>query len=238
MDQSNSPLRPTDKRAQGKMLIEQFLLRVDDGWILRKARFYRGAFQEEGERRGAHKLLVTMTEDHDWLGYRFLALRTAAKFLRHGQENASIQEVRQLSASLSDRDPKFKTVRNKIHGSPEPSDATTVRNFLNANNSSVLATDFERLALSIDEVYATDIDVHLVSLAKASVNSDDVPEVVRKAAAALNGASDPQDRFRLLAALLYDLRERLTAPNGPQLRMHIIDTSLVIESELFPSPHT
>lgn len=47
-----------------QMLIEQFLLRVDDGRILRQARFYRGAFQEEGERRGARKLLLKMAKEH------------------------------------------------------------------------------------------------------------------------------------------------------------------------------
>ena len=31
-----------------QMLIEQYLIGVDDGWILRKARFYRGALQEAG----------------------------------------------------------------------------------------------------------------------------------------------------------------------------------------------
>ena len=31
------------------ILIENFLIEVDDGWILRKARFYRGAFQDEDE---------------------------------------------------------------------------------------------------------------------------------------------------------------------------------------------
>ena len=38
------------------MLIEHFLINADDGWILRKARFYRGALQDEDERAGARRL--------------------------------------------------------------------------------------------------------------------------------------------------------------------------------------
>ena len=35
------------------LLLEQFLYRIDDGWILRRARYYRGAFQVEQEEQSA-----------------------------------------------------------------------------------------------------------------------------------------------------------------------------------------
>jgi len=44
----------------GQVQVEKFLVGLDDGWILRRAMFYRGAFQEEGERRGAERLLKAM----------------------------------------------------------------------------------------------------------------------------------------------------------------------------------
>lgn len=59
--------RPDHRDAFNQMLIEQFLINVDDGWILRKARYYRGALQEEGERRGARRLLFKLAEDPRWL---------------------------------------------------------------------------------------------------------------------------------------------------------------------------
>jgi len=37
-----------DRYAQ--ILVERFLMTIDDGWILRRALFYRGAIQEEDER--------------------------------------------------------------------------------------------------------------------------------------------------------------------------------------------
>jgi hypothetical protein len=33
---------------------------ADDGWVLRKAQFYRGAVQEEDERDGARRLLIAL----------------------------------------------------------------------------------------------------------------------------------------------------------------------------------
>ena len=39
------------------LLIEKYLMAVDEGWIFRQALLYRGAIQEEDERAGARALL-------------------------------------------------------------------------------------------------------------------------------------------------------------------------------------
>jgi hypothetical protein len=54
--------------AYNQLLIEKFLVRVDNGWILRRALFYRGAIQEEGERDGGRALLLTLAADPNWRG--------------------------------------------------------------------------------------------------------------------------------------------------------------------------
>ena len=43
-----------------QMLLEQFLISADDGWILRQARFYRGALQPDDEARSGRALLLAM----------------------------------------------------------------------------------------------------------------------------------------------------------------------------------
>jgi hypothetical protein len=90
-----------------QILIERFLISADDGWILRQALFYRGAIQEEDEREGARELLEAMASRPEWIGSRFTELRVAVRLLPHGKNSASVQKVRQLSASLSDRDAGF-----------------------------------------------------------------------------------------------------------------------------------
>ena len=101
-----------------QMLIEQFLINTDDGWILRKARFYRGAFQDEDERAGSRELLQSLTARQEWLGHRFLLLRAATQFLDHGADNASVQEIRQLSAALSDGKPNVQNTARKNSRAP------------------------------------------------------------------------------------------------------------------------
>jgi len=221
----------TDRFAQ--MLIEQFLIRLDDGWILRRARFYRGAFQEEGERRGSRKLLFKLAEDRDWLTYRYVVLRTAARLLAHGADTASVQEIRQLSASLSDRDPGFKTLRNKIHGSPELTDAAAVKSYAETVSDPSLETDYERLASLIEAVYTADVGKRLQRLANATGGAGDIAAIANAAAAALAETDAALERFHIVAQLLADLRDRITVPNGPRQRIAILDASLAIESELF-----
>ena len=137
-----------------QILIEKFLMGVDDGWILRQARYYRGALQEEGERAGARRLLEALAGDPYWIDQGYAALRIGARLLNHGVETASITNIRQLSANLSGLDASFGPVRNKIHVQPEATDAAAVRAYAGNINDEDLLTQYEQLAKLIDQVYS------------------------------------------------------------------------------------
>jgi hypothetical protein len=218
-----------------QMLVEQFLIRVDDGWILQRARSYRGAYQAEQERNGARKLLLKLAENPDWLNYRFLMLRSAAQFLPHGADTASVQEVRQLSASLSDRDPNFKFLRNKIHGRPELADAHAVRRYQQANSVDALAPDFIRLAGLIEQVYTADVGDTLRSLNRTAGSAENIKARVQRALSELSQQPTTRVKVRILAQLLLDLREQLSEARHSRARLAIIDASLAVENELFTS---
>jgi hypothetical protein len=49
-----------------QMIVEQFLIHGDDGWILRRARFYRGALQAEDEAGNGRNLLLALTAEPYW----------------------------------------------------------------------------------------------------------------------------------------------------------------------------
>ncbi|MEQ8660887.1 MAG: hypothetical protein RLW62_08720, partial [Gammaproteobacteria bacterium] len=75
--------------ALAQMAVERFLLQVDDGWILRRARYYRGALQEEGERAGARRLLLALAATPRWRDAHYLLWRTLAALLPHDADGAS-----------------------------------------------------------------------------------------------------------------------------------------------------
>jgi hypothetical protein len=217
-----------------QILIERFLVSVDDGWILRKALFYRGAIQEEDERAAARDLLVEMASRPYWIGPGFPALRAGARMLPHGTNTASIQTVRQVSASLSDKDPRFKPLRAKIHGSPGAEDADAVREY-----AATLASEAERepyleLAEEIDGIYrSAPLDTELDSMAERYTAAPWLQKILRDSAAALRAGESAADRFKTTARLMADLRIHLNRVRSSQVRLDLLDLSLRTEGENF-----
>jgi hypothetical protein len=90
-----------------QILIETFLIAADNGWIFRKARYYRGAIQSGDETAKVRKLLTDLAAKDVWSSRGIVPLRIGASFLVHGVETRSIAKVRQLSLALSEKDKMF-----------------------------------------------------------------------------------------------------------------------------------
>lgn len=223
---------PNHRETLAQIAIEQFLIAIDDGWILRRARFYRGALQEEGERRGARRLLFKMAEDRDWLERRYTMLRTSARFMTHGAETDQVTRIRQLSTDLARLDPDFQLLRNKIHVQPDATDANAVSAYARDRAPADRVSEYELLADTIRTVYepAALID-HLDRLAAQMAGSGNLTEYLTGARKQLAAAEDASERFTLTAELLATLRDRLLVPNTPDRRIAIIDATLKLETE-------
>ena len=220
-----------DRYAQ--LLIEKYLISADDGWIFRRALFYRGAIQEEDEREGARALLAWMIMRDAWIGPRYLALRTGARLLPHGKENASVQNVRQMSASLSNRDDGFMPLRAKIHGAPGAEDAERVRTYAAALTPRARAPYLD-LAEEIDRIYrAAPLEQDLETVAPKYAAIPWLQEVLRSAAAELRRDDSAEGRFRATASLLVELRDALPRIATSRARLEFMDLSLRVEAANF-----
>jgi len=216
-----------------QMLIERFLVAADDGWIFRRALFYRGAIQEEDEREGARRLLRRMVASPDWFERRYALTRAAARMLPHGADSASVQKVRQMSASLSDRDDGFKPLRAKIHGAPAASDSERVRDYAAGLPESDRPSYIE-LADEIDRVYqAAPLQETLRELAAKYTAAPWLQDLLNTAAAELERDSGAAQRFAVTATLLADLRRALPRIGAAAARLEILDLSLRAEGEHF-----
>ncbi|MEE8343126.1 MAG: PEP/pyruvate-binding domain-containing protein [Gammaproteobacteria bacterium] len=217
-----------------QILIEQFLITADNGWVLRKARYYRGALQEENERKGAARLLTRLAHDPTSTQQRYVQLRTGARLLSHGAETQSVTKVRQLSASLSERDSGFLKLRSKIHVRPEHSDAKAVRGYATKTKYPDLVSEYRQLADTIDAVYSSQTAPKLLLKLAAKKNADKrLSSLARTGAAQLKSASTPEDRFLATANLMAGLRDQLPNAKTSAQRIAILDTSLALESEHF-----
>ena len=215
-----------------QLLIEKFLISVDEGWIFRKALFYRGAIQEEDERAGARALLLQMLADPDWLGPRFVALRAGVRLLPHGQDSASIGSIRQWSASLAEADPAFAPIRVKIHGSPDASDAARVRAFADQSTRKDLQQRYEDLALEIDAVYTS---LPITELLQQWSQRHGLTPVLAQALeqAAVQWRDTPAARHTVSGELMASIRAQLGSVVSPSQRLALLDLSLRLETEHF-----
>lgn len=230
---------PAFRNHYAQILIERFLISTDDGWILRRALFYRGAIQEEDERAAARSLLVEMSSREHWIGPAFPALRTGVRMLTHGANSASIQKVRQVSASLSDQDDGFKPLRAKIHGSPGAEDAMSVREYAKGLTTETQRKPYLDLANEIDAIYqAAPLDAELDDMAGRYTAAPWLQEILRSSARALRSDGPVASRFITTGQLLADLRRALPRIKSPSVRLDILDFSLRVEIDNFSSAST
>jgi hypothetical protein len=217
-----------------QMLIEKYLIAVDDGWILRRAEFYRGAIQEEDEARGGRNLLVAMSAEPEWIGLRYPALRIGVRLLPHGKETASVQKVRQLSASLSDQDAGFSSLRGKIHGTPDAGDAGRVRDYAAGVSDPEMKAKYLELAAEIDQVYhAEPLTEQLEASAKIYSAAPWLQQLLRDAATEYSRDPGASNRYQATATLLAELRDGMPKIKSASARLSVLDLSLVVEAENF-----
>jgi hypothetical protein len=216
-------------------LMEQFLEAQDEGWIFRKARYYRGAFQEEDERRGARALLQALSGEPEWNQRRFVLLRMGAQLLPHGADTATVQNIRQVSAALSDRDPAFASLRNRIHGRLAKEHAAQVREYAAKLADPALAEEYESLAQEIDQVFhRRPLREQLQNYARQlPATNSKFKRLIQRAAAQLEQEDSAEARHRITAQLLTDVRNALPDLKSPALRLDTLDLSLSLENEHF-----
>ncbi len=217
-----------------QLLIERYLQRVDNGWIFRGARYYRGALQEEQERQQARALLLKMAHGDYWITGRFLAWRSLAAQLPHGKDTPSALRVRQNSSMLLERDPNFVTLKNKIHNSPAASDAERVLAYASQHPDATLRVEFEQLAQDINALYAIDVAAILSDLLDDGGAYDTDLRAELQAALTGLGASDAAaNRLRASARMLQAIRGALQRIDTPAVRLQLLDASIAIEAEHF-----
>lgn len=130
--------------------IENYIEGIDNGWILQKAKFYRGAFQDEDENSWGEKFLEWTLTNDSLDKNNFFLLRQFFKAIPHKAETPNIKKVRALSLEIADSISSFMNIRVKIHGQPEASDIASVKEFKRKNDAK-LTTEVK---LKIDELLA------------------------------------------------------------------------------------
>jgi len=218
-----------------QMILEQFLIDADDGWILRRARYYRGSLQAEDEARGGRSLLSELLKDSHLHSERFILLRQAVRYLPHGRSSVPVSEMRQLALALAEKDTEFETLRVKIHVRPELSDAQQVRDYAANRGQADLLPEYEQLAATIEAVYQPrDILPEIMFLAK-KVERTRLRRRIVKDAPKLAADNDAVTRFEVACRMLATIRNAFNRKGSPGQMLALMDISLLLEGDLFRS---
>jgi hypothetical protein len=218
-----------------QMILEQFLIDADDGWILRRARYYRGSLQTEDETRGGRSLLLELIKDSHMRALRFALLRQAVRYLPHGRSGAPISEMRQLALTLAEKDKNFETLRIKLHVHPELNDAQQVRAYAEKHGQTELLPEYEHLAATIEEVYQPrDIVPEIIALAQKNKNSA-LRRRIKKNAGRLAADNEAGVRFETASLMMATIRDALNQKGPPNQMLALMDISLLLEGDLYRS---
>lgn len=211
------------------ILLERYLVAADDGWILRRARYYRGAFQVEDEIAAAEAILSKMAASQP-RERDFLLLRQAALLLPLLRDGVMVTMSHELSSSLATLDAGFEPLRNKLHAQPEAADAERVRAYAREHGRN--EPGFEQLAQTIEDLFAShDLDRPLSALT-GRLGKHPLAGRLRDIGRELTKPGTPAQRFATSAALLTILRE-VQPELPPALRVAAVKLSLDVEAEAF-----
>jgi hypothetical protein len=219
-----------------QVLLEQFLVQNDDGWVFRQARFYRGALQVEDERAGARVLLIGMVQDPGWQDpARFLLLREAARLLPIGTEPPASATVRKLAIEIADADPGFQTLRIKLHSLPDASDPQRVRDYVEQHGLAELADSYRALADTLDTLYAPRAGIRQLEELVAESRSKPFKAAMRDIIAQLNAAPDLAQRLHAAAEAGMQIRRQLQGASTytPPNQLRLLQASLALEQEVY-----
>ena len=214
----------------------KYLQGVDNGWILRKAQYYRGAFQVEDEENWGNDFFKWLLAQDKVVEQQFFLLRQAAKDIPHEGDNNRAQLIRALSKEISDAYPAFLDLRVKIHGQPEASDIPKVRNFRSQHRSQLSPELLKKTDALIREMEVAFGPADLKSL------SQQLQHLPKEAA--LRGQlntfiqeypqqASPAERIAASAAALWSIREQFQDVKSGRSRMALIDISNALEDILF-----
>ena len=134
--------------------LERYLIDVDDGWVLERARFYRGRVQIEDEERAGRDLLLQLMAEIDWINDNYLVTREVVRTIPHGTGEDVTRVIRRVAQSIAEKDTSFEKLRVETHSSPSEATADRVRSWASAGGREAeIVEEAQRLARELDRLY-------------------------------------------------------------------------------------
>jgi hypothetical protein len=215
--------------------LEKYLQTIDDGWILRRARYYRGARQVEDEEAWGVDFLSWLLSQDEVLRQHYFLLRQAARDIPHQAEDNSQQRLRALSKLIAEQYPPFNNLRVKLHGQPEPSDLGRVYAFREQHRARLtpaLLGQLGELISGLEKVYQPANLSLLQQYARQLPANSEPARLVAQYLQTFGQTQPERARAAATAELLWKIRLEFSGVKGGKARLALLDLSCALE-ELF-----
>ncbi|SNR32096.1 PEP/pyruvate-binding domain-containing protein [Lutibacter flavus] len=215
--------------------LDKYLRSVDDGWILQKAQYYRGAVQVEDEETwGVYFYKWLLTGDTS-ITKNFFLIRQSLKDIPHKGDDNVAQLMRSQSKVLSDSFPQFMDLRVKIHGQPEFVDIEKVKQFKTKNASKLttaLNLKFDELLVTMNNYYKP-IDISALPQKTSFVKNTPIGSVIKEFSVKNGAEINPAILVSESAKLLLEIRKAILVEKRALARIQLLDASLKLEEVVF-----
>ena len=211
-----------------ELVMAKYLEEVDQGWIYRRAVFYRGERQVEDEEKAGRKLLAQLLADPAWVGRNYFLASQLVATVPHGAAGHSTAKIRTAAKSVADQDRRFETLRAKIHSAPGPEDLAAVQKFaaeheLTAQQKSLLASLIDLLK---EQEASQGLAAQLPPFQKRLAGSPLAPALATLAAAVQSRKDE--DIFSAGAALSFDIRKQVTTSSDGPRNLDLMDLAAAL----------
>lgn len=217
-----------------EMVLERYLFAVDDGWVMRRARYYRGALQIEDEERQGRELLARRFDDAEWLRSNYLLATRLTAALPHAGVGVdrTMDRIRTTALEISNADPGFLRIRVKVHSVPSRDDVDAVEAYLQSRSHAPEVR--ERLVQLRDDLrrrYDPQRALASLGVYQGRVGTELGARVSRLRA--VLDAGDPERSFREIVDLAPRVRESVQAGTDGARALDLIDLGLSLQERAF-----
>ncbi len=214
-----------------QLALERYLIDIDDGWVLRRARHYRGRVQLEDEDAAGRKLLVNLMSDAAWVTENYLLVREAVRSIPHGEDTDLVRSVRRKATQLALLDSAADKWRAEIHSDPSADTAGRLRQWSQTRQPGELRALAIELAGELDTLYGAVGRQDRIAAALQAVGDSVAARQFRIAigkALTMTG----RDRINAMCAALSAARtDYLAALEAPR-RLALVDAMQDLETEV------
>ncbi len=215
--------------------IGKYLASINDGWILRKGQFYRGAVQSEDEEAWGKEFFETILKNDSFLKTNYYLIRQALKDIPHNGDTNLGQLMRSESKILAENIPSFMDVRIKIHGNPQKTDIALVQNFINKKEDKLSLEEkkeLQNLILTMEQFYAPldfkKIDEEVANLKGNTFVIDEIKNFSKN----YSSNNSSKKIVRNSANILADIRLNINDFKSSKHKLQLLDISNQIENVL------